>query len=98
MNQAEFDHRKRNRSALLIVMCILPDEISSHQEDASVAHVASPVPASRTFDYLLPEAMGPPKPGAACAKAVRQAARARAFVVSVSDHSELPLDEFKIGH
>ena len=38
-------------------MCILSRQISSQEDDMSVAHVALPVPLPRTFDYLLPEGM-----------------------------------------
>lgn len=60
----------------------------------SVAHVALPVPLPRTFDYLLPEG-GVAK--ARCRVRVpfgKQQERV-GIVVSVSDHSELPLDELK---
>ncbi|VEC58232.1 primosome assembly protein PriA [Escherichia coli] len=59
-----------------------------------VAHVALPVPLPRTFDYLLPEGMTV-KAGCRCARAVWQTAGAHRVVVSVSDVSELPLNELK---
>ncbi|TGC82250.1 hypothetical protein C9F09_21610, partial [Salmonella enterica subsp. enterica serovar Wilhelmsburg] len=39
----------------LIVMCILPDEISSQDDAMSVAHVALQVPHPRTVDNQQPE-------------------------------------------
>lgn len=60
----------------------------------SVAHVALPVPLPRTFDYLLPEG-GVAKAGCrVCVPFGKQQERV-GIVVSVSDHSELPLDELK---
>ena len=58
----------------------------------SVAHVALPVPLPH-FDYLLPEGMAVIKSAVGCG-AVRQTGADR-IVVSVSERSELPLDELK---
>ncbi|QUJ00968.1 hypothetical protein KCP73_10960 [Salmonella enterica subsp. enterica] len=74
-------------------MCILPDEISSGRCWRPSRTPLLPVPLPRTFDYLPPEVASPA--GAACAcRSAKQQERV-GIVVSVSDHSELPLDELK---
>lgn len=60
----------------------------------SVAHVALPVPLPRTFDYLLPEG-GVAKAGCRVRVPFGKQQERVGIVVSVSDHSELPLDELK---
>lgn len=60
----------------------------------SVAHVALPVPLPRTFDYLLPE-VGVAKAGCRVRVPFGKQQERVGIVVSVSDHSELPLDELK---
>ncbi len=60
----------------------------------SVAHVALPVPLPRTFDYLLPEG-GVAKAGCRVRVPFGKQQERMGIVVSVSDHSELPLDELK---
>ena len=58
-----------------------------------VAHVALPVPLPRTFDYLLPDSMSAK---AGCRVTVPFGKQQRVgIVVSVSDKSELPLNELK---
>ncbi|MCB5950260.1 MULTISPECIES: primosomal protein N' [unclassified Enterobacter] len=58
-----------------------------------VAHVALPVPLPRTFDYLLPDSMNAK---AGCRVTVPFGKQQRVgIVVSVSDKSELPLNELK---
>ncbi|KNC92646.1 hypothetical protein GM30_15760, partial [Trabulsiella odontotermitis] len=58
-----------------------------------VVHVALPVPLPRTFDYLLPDSMSVK---AGCRVRVPFGKQERiGIVVSVSDKSELPLDELK---
>ena len=58
-----------------------------------VAHVALPVPLPRTFDYLLPDSMSAI---AGCRVTVPFGKQQRVgIVVSVSDKSELPLNELK---
>lgn len=58
-----------------------------------VAHVALPVPLPRTFDYLLPDSMSAK---AGCRVTVPFGKQQRVgIVVSVSEHSELPLNELK---
>ncbi|MFZ4172030.1 DEAD/DEAH box helicase, partial [Enterobacter ludwigii] len=58
-----------------------------------VAHVALPVPLPRTFDYLLPDSMSAK---AGCRVTVPFGKQQRiGIVVSVSDKSELPLNELK---
>ncbi|MER1977799.1 primosomal protein N', partial [Pseudocitrobacter faecalis] len=58
-----------------------------------VAHVALPVPLPRTFDYLLPEGLSAK---AGCRVRVPFGKQERVgMVVSVSEKSELPLDELK---
>ena len=58
-----------------------------------VAHVALPVPLPRTFDYLLPDSMSVK---AGCRVTVPFGKQQRVgIVVSVSDKSELPLNELK---
>ncbi|EAX1654693.1 primosomal protein N', partial [Salmonella enterica] len=57
-----------------------------------VAHVALPVPLPRTFDYLLPED-GVVKAGCRVRVPFGKQQERVGIVVSVSDHSELPLDE-----
>lgn len=58
-----------------------------------VAHVALPVPLPRTFDYLLPDSMSDK---AGCRVTVPFGKQQRVgIVVSVSEHSELPLNELK---
>ncbi|ESC21489.1 primosome assembly protein PriA, partial [Salmonella enterica subsp. enterica serovar Senftenberg str. 423984-1] len=58
----------------------------------SVAHVALPVPLPRTFDYLLPEG-GVAKAGCRVRVPFGKQQERVGIVVSVNDHSELPLDE-----
>ncbi|MEA8500290.1 hypothetical protein ONN26_22235, partial [Salmonella enterica subsp. enterica serovar Muenster] len=58
----------------------------------SVAHVALPVPLPRTFDYLLPEGEVA-KAGCRVRVPFGKQQERVGIVVSVSDHSELPLDE-----
>lgn len=60
----------------------------------SVAHVALPVPLPRTFDYLLPEG-GVAKAGCRVRVPFGKQQERVGIVVSVSDHSELPLNELK---
>lgn len=60
----------------------------------SVAHVALPVPLPRTFDYLLPEG-GVAKAGCRVRVPFGKQQERVGIVVSISDHSELPLDELK---
>ncbi|EGF0778734.1 primosomal protein N' [Salmonella enterica] len=60
----------------------------------SVAHVALPVPLPRTFDYLLPEG-GVAKAGCRVRVPFGKQQERVGIIVSVSDHSELPLDELK---
>lgn len=58
-----------------------------------VAHVALPVPLPRTFDYLLPDSMSAK---AGCRVTVPFGKQQRVgIVVSVSNKSELPLNELK---
>lgn len=58
-----------------------------------VAHVALPVPLSRTFDYLLPDSMAV---SAGCRVRVPFGTQQRVgIVVSISENSELPLNELK---
>lgn len=58
-----------------------------------VAHVALPVPLPRTFDYLLPDSM---QAKAGCRVTVPFGKQQRVgIVVSVSEKSELPLNELK---
>ena len=58
-----------------------------------VAHVALPVPLPRTFDYLLPDSMSAT---AGCRVTVPFGKQQRTgIVVSVSEKSELPLNELK---
>ncbi len=60
----------------------------------SVAHVALPVPLPRTFDYLLSEG-GVAKAGCRVRVPFGKQQERVGIVVSVSDHSELPLNELK---
>lgn len=60
----------------------------------SVARVALPVPLPRTFDYLLPEGLVA-KAGCRVRVPFGKQQERVGIVVSVSDHSELPLDELK---
>lgn len=60
----------------------------------SVAHVALPVPLPRTFDYLLPEGEVA-KAGCRVRVPFGKQQERVGIVVSVSDHSELPLNELK---
>jgi primosomal protein N' (replication factor Y) len=74
-------------------MCILTRQISSQEDSMPVAHVALPVPLPRTFDYLLPDSMSAK---AGCRVTVPFGKQQRVgIVVSVSERSELPLDELK---
>ena len=58
-----------------------------------VAHVALPVPLARTFDYFVPEGM---QVESGCRVMVPFGKRqAVGIVVTVSEHSELPLNELK---
>lgn len=59
-----------------------------------VAHVALPVPLPRTFDYLLPEGMTV-KAGSRVRVPFGKQQERIGVVVSVSDVSELPLNELK---
>ncbi|HBH7440275.1 TPA: primosomal protein N', partial [Escherichia coli] len=59
-----------------------------------VAHVALPVPLPRTFDYLLPEGMTV-KAGCRVRVPFGKQQERIGIVVSVSDASELPLNELK---
>ena len=59
-----------------------------------VAHVALPVPLPRTFDYLLPEGMTV-KAGSRVRVPFGKQQERIGIVVSVSDVSELPLNELK---
>ncbi len=59
-----------------------------------VAHVALPVPLPRTFDYLLPEGMTV-KAGCRVRVPFGKQQERIGVVVSVSDVSELPLNELK---
>ena len=59
-----------------------------------VAHVALPVPLPRTFDYLLPEGMAV-KAGCRVRVPFGKQQERIGVVVSVSDVSELPLNELK---
>ncbi len=59
-----------------------------------VAHVALPVPLPRTFDYLLPEGMTV-KAGCRVRVPFGKQQERIGIVVSVSDVSELPLNELK---
>ncbi|SPW61377.1 primosome assembly protein PriA [Escherichia coli] len=59
-----------------------------------VAHVALPVPLPRTFDYLLPEGMTV-KAGCRVRVPFGKQQERIGVVVSVSNVSELPLNELK---
>lgn len=59
-----------------------------------VAHVALPVPLPRTFDYLLPEGMSA-KAGCRVRVPFGKQQERVGIVLSVSEHSELPLSELK---
>lgn len=59
-----------------------------------IAHVALPVPLPRTFDYLLPEGMTV-KAGCRVRVPFGKQQERIGIVVSVSDASELPLNELK---
>ena len=59
-----------------------------------VAHVALPVPLPRTFDYLLPEGMSA-KAGCRVRVPFGKQQERVGIVLSVSEHSELPLNELK---
>ncbi len=59
-----------------------------------VAHVALPVPLPRTFDYLLPEGMTV-KAGCRVRVPFSKQQERVGIVVSVSEQSELPLNELK---
>jgi primosomal protein N' (replication factor Y) len=77
----------------LLLMCILTRHFSSQEDSMPVAHVALPVPLPRTFDYLLPDSMSAK---AGCRVTVPFGKQQRVgIVVSVSDKSELPLNELK---
>lgn len=60
-----------------------------------VARVALPVPLPRTFDYLLPEGMSSVKAGCRVRVPFGKQQERVGIVVSVSDKSELPLNELK---
>lgn len=60
----------------------------------SVAHVALPVPLPRTFDYRLPDGWDV-KAGCRVRVPFGKQQERVGIVVSVSDHSELPLNELK---